>query len=138
MQDLLYNAPINICPNVVVQSQMPFGLLALPRAPVTPGNHFFAVLPPKRPQKVARKILKSFSFFFLSLSLSCQSSYSFFDERQRSFSPWRRFLLFSGRWKCHLEVRSGQCCIFYKWVVLRCSLLFFTRQLVKTLDSFHS
>ena len=65
-------------------------LLAFPRIPVTPGTplHFYAMLPPERPQKGNTQLLRNrslvISFYFL-LPFSCPSSSSHsppsFDER---------------------------------------------------------
>ena len=99
--------PANSRLNVVVRSLTPFGLVRngcwpsrgsqMPRA--LPSNHFFAVLPPERPQKSSTQLFKNRSLVFpLLLPLSCPSSSRSFtaDERQRLSQPWfRLFLLYS-------------------------------------------
>ena len=85
-------------------------LLDFPRVSVTPGTplHFFAMLPPERPQQGSTQLLQNRSpvFFFL-LPFSCPPSSPYssssLDEQLRSSQPWPHLSLLCVRWKCDLE-----------------------------------
>ena len=83
-------------------------LLAFPRVPVSPGTplHFFAMLPPERPQKGSTQHLQNRSPVFTFSSLlpySCSSSSphssSSPDEPGPSSQPWPHLSLLCVRWK---------------------------------------
>ena len=86
-------------------------LLAFPKVPVTLCTplHFFAMLPPERPQKGSTQLLSNrspvFTFSFL-LPFSYPSSSPHpppsLDEQQRSSQPWPHLSLICVHWKCDL------------------------------------
>ena len=101
-------------------------------------NHYFAVLPPERPQKSSTKLFeigRSFSLF------SCFSFASLLIllllmSRKVHPNPGPVFPCSGCARNVTWRGRSVQCSTCSKWIQLRCSLLFFSR--FKTLSSSHS
>ena len=99
-------------------------LLAFPRVPATPGTplHFFAMLPPKRPQKGSTQLLQNRSsiFSFLALlRLLILLLLLMSGNVHRNPGPIFSCSVCAGNvtWRG----RSVQCCTCSKWVHLRCS-----------------
>ena len=120
-------------------------LLAFPRVPVTSGTplHFFAMLPPERPQKAAHSFLKIGRLFSLSL-FSCPSLAHLrllilllllmSINVHHNPGPIFPCLVFATNvtWRS----RSVRCCTCSKWVHLSCSQLSLSK--LRTLGSSHS
>ena len=120
-------------------------MLAFPRVPVTPGTplHFFAMLPPERPQKGSTQLLQNRSLVSLFL-LSCPSL-------ALLCLLILLLLLMSGNvhpnpgpiFPCSVcagnvtwRGKSVQCCTCSKWVHLMCSQLSLSK--LRALGSSHS